>query len=120
MNQSCLWSQTGKEAGIVRNGSGCILVGTTLVAGKLREVWASLISAGSDYFVCDALHRAHMVLQVVVDRRQDATHGDVLVCEMEEIDSMDIWQAALPSGSAAEKLAFVYDVLLEEAQGDSA
>jgi hypothetical protein len=38
-------------------------------ASHRDKVWASLISTTSDRYVCDAARRAHIVLQIVIDRR---------------------------------------------------
>jgi hypothetical protein len=85
----------------------------------MREVWACFIRAGGDHLACDAFHRAHMVLQVITDRRQTPARRDVLVREMDDVEKMDLWQGALSAfDSVKEKLAFVYNVLLEEARGD--
>jgi hypothetical protein len=119
MNSPCLWSEAGKQAEIKLNGNECVLVGTNALKSGMREVWASFIRAGEDYFCCDAINRAHIALQIVVDRREDPNHGDVLIREMDNLNDMGLWHAALPAGSHAVKMSFVYNVLLAEANGNT-
>jgi hypothetical protein len=116
---ACFWSNSGREAGVQLNGHGSLHVGAVEVGGQLREVWASLISGPGDRYVCDAPNRAHVALEVVLDRRADPAHQDVEVRGLGDINTIGLWSARIPGNNPRERMAFVYDVLLAEAKGNS-
>jgi hypothetical protein len=101
------------------NPNNSMHIGLAIVEGRALPVWASLVSGPADKVACDAPHRAHIVLEAVHDRRADAAHGDVRIHGIGSLDDIRLWASSLPVGSSQVKMAFVYDVLVEEAQGNT-
>ncbi|OAK93357.1 hypothetical protein IQ06DRAFT_354397 [Phaeosphaeriaceae sp. SRC1lsM3a] len=107
-------SVAGGEVNVVLSDEGCVLVGTANVDNRMAEVWATLVSSGPD-FGCDAPHRAHIVLEAVLDRRAEPER-DVCVRGIDNLDDIILWSSTLPEGTLRSKLARVYDVLLYAAR----
>jgi hypothetical protein len=94
-----------------------MLVSVTTLLGSLCEVWASLVPSLSRQVFCNTVHRAHIVLQIVVNRRNDPLHCNVEMHYMDDLNKMDAWLGTIPAGTDKARMAFVYDVLVEETEG---
>jgi hypothetical protein len=89
------------------------------IASSTMVVWASLIPGLGGNLFCGAPHRAPIVLEAIHDRRADAAHGDVCIYGIDNLEQIYLWAASLPVGCPQTKTAFVFDVLVEEAQGNA-
>lgn len=120
LHESNYMTPVGRESGVRRNPHGGLCVGAVRNEGALREVWASLITGSGDRIVCDAPHRAHVILQVVLDERNNAVRGsNVAVVGLNNIHGVEFWAVGIPGATAAAKMAFVYDLLVTELQMDT-
>jgi hypothetical protein len=71
------------------NPGDCMLVGVSTLFGSLCEVWASLVPSYSRRVFCDAVYCAHIVLQIVVDCRNDPVYCDVEMHYIDDLSKMD-------------------------------
>jgi hypothetical protein len=94
-------------------------VGFTVLLGGIREVWASLAPGFSGGVLCDSPRRAHIILQILIDRRGNSAHGDLLVRETDDLNQIDACLSKIPPGTHKERLSSVYDVLVDEIRGET-
>ncbi|KAH9876374.1 hypothetical protein J1614_003898 [Plenodomus biglobosus] len=80
----------GARLGMQLNRNNYVHVGSALVAGGVREVWAPPIPSPADKSASESHYRAHVVLEAVHDRRSDLVHGDVEIQGLGQLGAGDI------------------------------
>jgi hypothetical protein len=117
MKEDCRFSLDGQAAGTqVNGGSDSVFLG---YSAARSEVWASLWMRDPDKpdCRCDAPHRALVVMQSLCDRRLVPEIHAVLGSVLWSMGEVKEWHAGIKGNTLEERYAFVYDVLVAEAQG---
>lgn len=111
--RDCIFSREGREAGTKINGLGGLLLGQNALG---LDVWASLVLE-KRLCMCDVPLRAFLCLQLIDDRRRERGVHTVFIASLKSMAEVTTWHNGINGNSLAERYAFVYDVLVAEAQG---
>jgi hypothetical protein len=111
---ACLWSREGQDAGTQINASDGVFLGKSAADD---EIWASLELSLSNSCLCDAPHRALVVLQSF-SVRLSVAGVTFVVSDLTSMAEVEEWHAGIKGSTLEERYAFVYDVLVAEAQGN--
>jgi hypothetical protein len=117
--RSFVFARRAVEAGARTNGLDGIFLGHTAIGS---EVWAHLLDGVGGDYLCDAPHRAFVLFESLHDKRAagDRASDDdavVLVSALASLGEVSQWHAGIKGDDLVSRFQFLYDALVEEAEG---